>query len=177
MDLFKYIEEAKLKLDGPIAGDILELQVNEEIALECDCEREGNDVTIQVDELGYKILDELGLLQDHDEQIETIEQIQSKAEELQDAEYQGKKVNLGKPIRGGSKKFYVYVKDPKTKNVKKVSFGDTTGLSIKRDDPERRKSFRARHNCSNPGPRTKARYWSCRMWSSKPVSKITQGKK
>ena len=109
--------------------------------------------------------------------IETLEQIKDKAEELQDAEYQGKKVNLGKPIRGGSKKFYVYVKDPKTKNVKKVSFGDTTGLSIKRDDPERRKSFRARHNCSNPGPRTKARYWSCRMWSSKPVSKITKGKK
>ena len=162
MDLFKYIEEAKLKLDGPIAGDILELQVNEEIALECDCEREGNDVTIQVDELGYKILDELGLLQDHDEQIETIEQIQSKAEELQDAEYQGKKVKLNDPIRGGSKKFYVYVKDGD--KVKKVSFGDTTGLSIKRDDPARRKSFRARHNCDNPGPKTKARYWSCYQW-------------
>ena len=84
---------------------------------------------------------------------------------------------IGKPKRGGSKAYYVYVRDPKTKNVKKVSFGDTTGLSIKRDDPARRKSFRARHNCSNPGPRTKARYWSCRMWSKKPVSKITKGKK
>ena len=98
-------------------------------------------------------------------------------QDLQDAEYQGKKVQLGKPIRGGSKKFYVYVRDPKTKNIKKVSFGDTTGLSIKRDDPKRRKNFRARHNCSDPGPRTKARYWSCRMWSKKPVSKITKGKK
>ena len=48
--------------------------------------------------------------------------------------------------------------------VKKVSFGDTTGLSIKRDDPARRKSFRARHNCDNPGPKTKARYWSCYQW-------------
>ena len=79
-----------------------------------------------------------------------------------EAEYQGKKVKLNDPIRGGSKKFYVYVKDGD--KVKKVSFGDTTGLSIKRDDPARRKSFRARHNCDNPGPKTKARYWSCYQW-------------
>ncbi len=83
--------------------------------------------------------------------------------DLQEAEYQGKKVELGKVKRGGTKKFYVYVKDPKTKNVKKVSFGDTTGLSIKTKDPKRRKAFRDRHNCDNPGPKTKARYWSCRM--------------
>ena len=83
-------------------------------------------------------------------------------EPLQEAEYQGKKVKLNDPIRGGSKKFYVYVKDGD--KVKKVSFGDTTGLSIKRDDPARRKSFRARHNCDNPGPKTKARYWSCYQW-------------
>ena len=83
-------------------------------------------------------------------------------EPLQEAEYQGKKVKLNDPIRGGSKKFYVYVKDGD--KVKKVSFGDTTGLSIKRDDPARRKSFRARHNCDNPGPKHKARYWSCRKW-------------
>jgi len=83
-------------------------------------------------------------------------------EPIQEAEYQGKKVKLNDPIRGGSKKFYVYVKDGD--KVKKVSFGDTTGLSIKRDDPARRKSFRARHNCDNPGPKTKARYWSCKKW-------------
>ena len=65
--------------------------------------------------------------------------------EITEAEYQGKKVKLNDPIRGGAKKFYVYVKDGD--KVKKVSFGDTTGLSIKRDDPARRKSFRARHNC------------------------------
>jgi|TARA_B100000287_G_scaffold274302_1_gene258317 hypothetical protein len=82
--------------------------------------------------------------------------------EITEAEYQGKKVNLNDPIRGGSKKFYVYVKDGD--KVKKVSFGDTTGLSIKRDDPGRRASFRARHNCDNPGPKTKARYWSCYQW-------------
>ena len=84
---------------------------------------------------------------------------------IQEAEYQGKKVELGKVKRGGDKKFYVYVKDPQTKNVKKVSFGDTTGLSIKTKDPDRRRNFRSRHNCDNPGPKTKARYWSCRMWS------------
>ena len=84
---------------------------------------------------------------------------------IQEAEYQGRKVELGKVKRGGDKKFYVYVKDPKTKNIRKVSFGDTTGLSIKTKDPARRRNFRARHNCDNPGPKTKARYWSCRMWS------------
>ena len=84
--------------------------------------------------------------------------------QLQEAEYQGKKVTLNNPTRSsdGKKKFYVYVKDGD--KVKKVSFGDTTGLSIKRDDPARRKSFRARHNCDNPGPKTKARYWSCYQW-------------
>lgn len=82
--------------------------------------------------------------------------------ELTEAEYQGKKVTLNDPIRGGSKKFYVYVKNDKG-NVVKVSFGDPN-TSIKRDDPGRRKNFRARHNCANPGPKWKARYWSCYQW-------------
>ena len=83
---------------------------------------------------------------------------------LEEAEYQGRKVALGKPMRGDSKKFKVYVRDPKTGNVKKVNFGDKT-MKIKKSNPKRRKSFRARHHCdTNPGPRTKARYWSCRKW-------------
>jgi len=86
--------------------------------------------------------------------------------EITEAEYQGKKVKLNDPVRGGSKKFYVYVKNDKG-NVIKVSFGDTTGLSIKRDDPERRKSFRARHNCDTAKDKTTARYWSCRMWTAR----------
>ena len=73
-----------------------------------------------------------------------------------------KNVTLNKPQRGGSKKFYVYVKNDKG-NVVKVSFGDPN-MEIKRDDPGRRKSFRARHNCDSPGPKWKARYWSCRQW-------------
>ena len=80
-----------------------------------------------------------------------------------EAEYQGRKVKLNKPTRGDVKKFKVYVKDPKTGNVKKVNFGDPN-MRIKKSNPKRRKSFRARHNCDNPGPKTKARYWSCRKW-------------
>ena len=81
---------------------------------------------------------------------------------LEEAEYQGRKVKLGKPTQGDSKKFKVYVKNPKG-NVVKVNFGQK-GMNIKKDNPGARKSFRARHNCDNPGPRHKARYWSCRKW-------------
>ena len=87
-------------------------------------------------------------------------------EAIVEAEVDGKKVKLNDPIRTSevpSKKFKVYVKDPTTGNIKTVRFGDPN-LSIKRDDPKRRKSFRARHNCSDPGPKTKARYWSCFQW-------------
>lgn len=86
-----------------------------------------------------------------------------KTESVNEAEYQGRSVKLGKPMQGDVKKFKVYVKDPSTGNVKKVNFGDPN-MRIKKSNPARRKSFRARHNCSNPGPRTKARYWSCRKW-------------
>ena len=79
------------------------------------------------------------------------------------AEYQGRDVPLGKKMKGDVKKSKVYVKDPSTENVKKVEFGDPN-MRIKKSNPARRKSFRARHNCDNPGPRTKARYWSCKSW-------------
>lgn len=82
---------------------------------------------------------------------------------LYEAEYRGRKVPLGKPMRGDVKKFKVYVKNPATGNIKKVNFGDPN-MRIKKSNPARRKSFRARHHCENPGPRTKARYWSCRKW-------------
>ena len=92
---------------------------------------------------------------------------------IPEAEYRGRKVKLNKPMRGDVKKFKVYVKDPKTGNVKKVNFGHggtsakrkgEKTMRIKKSNPKRRKSFRARHNCDNPGPKTKARYWSCRKW-------------
>ena len=89
---------------------------------------------------------------------------------MDEAEYQGRTVKLGKPMQGDVKKFKVYVKDPKTGNTKKVNFGHGgssvkgKAMKIKKNNPGARKSFRARHNCDNPGPRTKARYWSCRKW-------------
>jgi hypothetical protein len=83
-------------------------------------------------------------------------------ENLDEAEYRGRKVPLGKPMRGDVKKFKVYVRKPNG-NVVKVNFGDKN-MRIKKSIPARRRSFRARHNCANPGPRTKARYWSCRKW-------------
>jgi len=83
-------------------------------------------------------------------------------DEMQEAKYQGREVPLGKPMAGDVKKSKVYVKGPKG-NVVKVNFGDKK-MKIKKSNPKRRKSFRARHNCANPGPRWKARYWSCRAW-------------
>ena len=89
-----------------------------------------------------------------------------------EAEYQGREVSLGKPMRGDVKKFKVYVKNP-AGNVVKVNFGHggtsaaakgEKTMKIRKSNPKARKSFRARHNCANPGPRTKARYWSCRKW-------------
>lgn len=88
--------------------------------------------------------------------------ISIEADELLEAEYQGRKVKLNKPKRGGKKKFYVYVKNPKTDKVIKISFGAkgmTTGLR----DPARRKSFKARHNCEDKNDKTKPGYWSCRI--------------
>ncbi len=83
-------------------------------------------------------------------------------DDLEEAKYQGREVPLGKPMAGDVKKSKVYVKNAKG-NVVKVNFGDPN-MKIKKSNPARRKSFRARHNCDNPGPRWKARYWSCRAW-------------
>ncbi len=94
-------------------------------------------------------------------------------QEMSEAEYQGRKVPLGKPMRGDVKKFKVYVKDPKTGNVKKVNFGHggtsakragQKTMKIKKSNPARRRNFRARHRCATAKDRTTARYWSCRMW-------------
>ena len=83
---------------------------------------------------------------------------------MQEAEYQGRDVDLNKPKRGGRRKYQVYVKDPKTGNVKKVSFGDNvTGLTAKISDPEARKNFAARHRCDTKKDKTKAGYWSCNL--------------
>lgn len=84
-------------------------------------------------------------------------------ETLTEAEYQGRKVELNKPMQGDQKKFKVYVKDPSTGNVKKVNFG-AKGMKIKKSNPERRRSFRARHKCHTAKDKTTPRYWSCKKW-------------
>jgi multidrug resistance efflux pump len=89
-------------------------------------------------------------------------QLKDKEHSMDEAKYQGREVPLGKPMAGDVKKSKVYVRGPKG-NVVKVNFGQK-GMKIKKSIPGRRKNFRARHNCDNPGPRWKARYWSCRAW-------------
>ena len=117
---------------------------------------EGDEFDIEENEDFEEVLGVLGFPEDETE--------------LFDAEYRGRKVPLNKPMRGDVKKFKVYVKDPKTGNVKKVNFGHggtsakRPTMRIRKSNPKARKSFRARHNCANPGPKTKARYWSCRKW-------------
>ena len=89
-------------------------------------------------------------------------------ENVTEAKYKGRTVTLNKPMRGDTKKFKVYVNSGKKNadgsiKVKKVEFG-ARGMNIKKNNPKRRAAFRARHNCANPGPKTKARYWSCKAW-------------
>ena len=103
--------------------------------------------------------------------IEKIIEYCNRAHPLQEATYQGKTVQLNKPMRGDSKKYKVYVKNPKTGKVVKVNFGDKN-MEIKRDNPERRKNFRARHKCDTKKDKTSAGYWSCKFWSSKKVSDL-----
>lgn len=110
-----------------------------------------------------------------DSYIKPYKKIYEDTEEIYEAEYKGKDVKLNKPMKGDTKKYKVYVKNPKTGNVKKVNFGDK-GMSIKRDDPKRKKSFRARHKCDQKKDKTSAGYWSCKLWSNKKVSDILKGK-
>jgi len=105
--------------------------------------------------------DEVTFHCEEDELIETL-QWDEETHPIEEAEYQGKKVPLGKPMKGDVKKSKVYVKGPSGRVVK-VNFGDKN-MTIKKNIPARRKSFRARMNCDNPGPRWKPRYWACRTW-------------
>ena len=119
-----------------------------------------NNFTLDYDELDVEDEDEeefLNWLTSY-----TTELKESNCNCVNEAEYQGREVKLGKPMQGDVKKFKVYVKNPQG-NVVKVNFG-AKGMNIKKNNPERRKSFRARHNCDSPGPRHMARYWSCRKW-------------
>ena len=131
-------------------------------------EKTYNDLKKKIASLKESINGTVGMFEETyegDEFYETYGWIGSPDEDefgVWEAEYRGRKVPLNKPMRGDVKKFKVYVKNPKG-NIVKVNFGDKK-MRIKKSNPKRRKSFRARHNCDNPGPKTKARYWSCRKW-------------
>ena len=148
----------------------------------------GKSVALVLDQMMANLADELSaqgdeeIVDDDDRMIELLMDKLSQeygdpdldpAEPMSEAKYQGRKVPLGKPMRGDVKKFKVYVKDPKTGNVKKVNFGHggtsakragQKTMKIKKSNPARRKSFRARHRCDTAKDRTTARYWSCRAW-------------
>lgn len=154
------------ELEQPTVGDILEVELGDEIVEAVITAVEGDEIIAETDNLtGATLLTEgYGRYWcSTDKKWKERKGPKQTREGLEEAEYQGHEVKLGKPMQGDVKKFKVYVKDPSTGNVKKVNFGDPN-MRIKKSNPARRKSFRARHNCSNPGPRTKARYWSCRKW-------------
>jgi hypothetical protein len=188
----EYLQEAELMEDTPSLGDVFEIEIaREELVLETtvvDVVEDG--IVIEADDTMMRILMHVGYLNENslmlpaDEttspingkkdalrsrkkdarafNFETSEDTDLCEDDLEEAEYQGRKVPLGKPMKGDVKKSKVYVKNAKG-NVVKVNFGDPN-MKIKKSNPKRRKSFRARHNCANPGPRTSARYWSCRAW-------------
>lgn len=154
------------ELDQPSVGDVLELELGDEVVEAVITAIEGDEIIAETDNMsGARLLTESygRYYCSTDKKWKERKGPKQTRESLDEAEYQGRKVALGKPMQGDVKKFKVYVKDPGTGNVKKVNFGDPN-MRIKKSNPKRRKSFRARHNCSNPGPRTKARYWSCRKW-------------
>lgn len=116
-----------------------------------------NDIWVVESDLGKKVILENGQEVWLDIPVEDTEPIN-------EAEYQGKDVKLNYPMRGGTKKYHVFVKNPKTGNVKKIAFGDVHGgLTAKISNPQARKSFAARHNCKDKKDKTKAGYWACRL--------------
>jgi len=148
MDIRSIISKLSEIEESPAVGDVVYLEFGNTLEVETTIlEVNGEDIVLQSDD---KLV---GLLESFCE---------VERRKISEAEYQGRKVPLGKPMAGDVKKSKVYVRGPKG-NVVKVNFGDKK-MRIKKSNPKRRKNFRARHNCSNPGPRWKARYWSCRAW-------------
>ena len=139
-----------------------ELSESVDIELHDNFEIELDDILIESGVIGFT---EDGIIIEGDETVfELLTQGGALMEsvEMDEAKYQGRTVKLNSPMAGDVKKSKVYVRGPKG-NVVKVNFGDKN-MRIKKNIPGRRKSFRARHNCENPGPKWKARYWSCRAW-------------
>lgn len=163
-----YLMETELMEDSPSVGDVFEVEIaRDETLIETtvvDIVEDG--IIIEADETILQILRHVGYLNEDSNMPTARDSISpihdGQEEEVDEAKYHGREVPLGKPMKGDVKKSKVYVKGPNG-NVVKVNFGDPN-MKIKKSNPKRRKSFRARHNCDNPGPRWKARYWSCRAW-------------
>jgi hypothetical protein len=159
MSFRKYLEETERRNANPVTDDHVDFIINLDTVVESIVESHTDDsITLIMDEECQAMLEHCGC--EFEDGVEFAV--------FDEAEYQGKKVKLNDPIRTSEnpkKKFKVYVKDPKSGNVKVVRFGDPK-LSIKRDDPKRRKSFRARHGCDKASAKdkTKAKYWSCYQW-------------
>ena len=158
-----YLVEAEEQQHHPRTGDVFAFELEDGTLLET--------YVMDQDDVGDILLDSTDQIYGLLEQWELLDDDLN--EDIDEAKYQGREVPLGKKMAGDVKKFKVYVRNPKTGNIKKVNFGHggtsakragQKTMSIKRSNPARRKSFRARHNCDNPGPRTGARYWSCRNW-------------
>lgn len=164
MKSFKdYLSEAEYAAENPVVGDYFDIELSPTELLESEVVDVTEDgIVIQVTE------SVLSLLEGYDRAYDEINRTASTDDDdddfrVKEAKYKGREVPLGKPMKGDVKKSKVYVRNPKTGKVIKVNFGQK-GMKIKKSNPGRRKNFRARHNCANPGPRTKARYWSCRAW-------------
>ena len=190
--LREYIEQVEESYEDPAIGDYFDLEIaRDETLIETyviDVLEDG--IVIEADDTMMRILTHVGYLnedsnmppaQDSTSPIngkkdalrrrkkdarqfnfETSQDTDLCEDDLEEAKYRGRTVPLGKKMKGDVKKSKVYVRKPNG-NIVKVEFGDPN-MRIKKSNPKRRKSFRARHNCDNPGPRWKARYWSCRSW-------------
>jgi hypothetical protein len=160
MKTFKdYITEAELAYSEPVVGDYFDIEISPFELIETEVvELTEDGIVVAVNPQVYS------LLESYDSVYNDVNKNTSnKQGDMDEAKYKGREVPLGKPMKGDVKKSKVYVRNPKTGKVVKVNFGQK-GMKIKKSNPGRRKNFRARHNCANPGPRTKARYWSCRAW-------------
>ena len=157
-----YIAESETWMQTPAEGDTFGIELSDGTLIESYILELADD-SILLDATAdiVSVLESWNLLSDRESQDTVI--LETQDDDMDEAKYHGREVPLGKPMKGDVKKSKVYVRDPSTGNIKKVNFGDPN-MRIKKTSPARRKSFRARHNCANPGPRTKARYWSCRAW-------------
>jgi hypothetical protein len=157
-----YVAESETWMQTPAEGDDFDIELSDGTLIESYILELADD-SILLDATAdiVSVLESWNLLSDQESQDTVI--LETVDDEMDEAKYHGREVPLGKPMAGDVKKSKVYVRDPATGNIKKVNFGDPN-MRIKKTSPARRKSFRARHNCANPGSRLKARYWSCRAW-------------